>query len=161
LAELRVPSIVAASHHDYVLHPSLIDAALQAAWINLGVESSHFVSRPFVPFAVESLRIASGCTSEMAAWVRYSDSDRDGETRVLDIDVCDTHGNVCVEIRGCAGRILDGETRSTHHDASTGRNSDETTLVEADREFDSVFYSRLVAAVANRELSVDEAVELG
>jgi len=66
LAQLRLPAVVEAKQHEYVLHPSLMDSALQAA-IGLVVDLNHVPTKPSVPFAVESVRIVSACTKDMVA----------------------------------------------------------------------------------------------
>ena len=109
LAQLRLPATVVDTLPDYVLHPSLMDGALQAAvgLIDAGSESNQ--SR--VPFALESLRIVSPCTPEMFAWVRYSPGSQAADKVVkVDIDVCDAQGNVCVQMRGFSARALSKES---------------------------------------------------
>jgi len=143
LAQLRLPAVVETNQHEYVLHPSLMDSALQAS-IGLLVNLNHVPTKPSVPFAVESLRIVSACTKEMAAWVRYSKGSKpEDKTIKVDIDLCDQLGNVCVQIRGFSSRVLEGDIKPTLQSA-----------------FDNGFYQSLIADIVNRNVSVDEAVEL-
>ncbi|HET8796364.1 MAG TPA: beta-ketoacyl synthase N-terminal-like domain-containing protein, partial [Thermoanaerobaculia bacterium] len=96
------------STSDYVLHPSLMDGALQAAagLSDEGPESG----QPRLPFALETLRILSPCTPDMRAWLRYSAGSRAGDKVVkLDVDLCDERGNVCVQMRGFSWRVLSEE----------------------------------------------------
>src|SRR5205085_5325353 len=87
LAQLRLPAVVETSQHKYVLHPSLMDSALQAS---IGLIVDHIPSKPSVPFALESLRIISACTKEMLAWLRYSEgSSSEDRTIRVDVDLCD------------------------------------------------------------------------
>ncbi|WP_185113962.1 SDR family NAD(P)-dependent oxidoreductase [Fulvivirga imtechensis] len=96
LAQLRIPEAVGVSQKDYQLHPAIVDSALHAA-IALNV------SQPVIPFAVASIRIASACTTEMLAWVRYTLGSRATDDIIqLDIDLCDPQGNICVQMRGVA-----------------------------------------------------------
>src|SRR5205814_478203 len=96
LAQLRLPAVVDTSQREYVLHPSMMDSALQAS-IGLVGELTRGLRRPSVPFALDSLRIISACTRDMAGWVRRSKgSEPDGKTTKVDIDLCDQLGNVCV-----------------------------------------------------------------
>ncbi|HEX9981683.1 MAG TPA: SDR family NAD(P)-dependent oxidoreductase [Thermoanaerobaculia bacterium] len=85
LAKLALPQNIAATTSDYVLHPAVIEGALQAA--------GRLFGGPAV-VALETLRILAPCSSEMVAWVR-STSDA-----AVDIDVCDPQGNVAVQLRG-------------------------------------------------------------
>jgi acyl transferase domain-containing protein len=106
LAQLRLPAVAEAHRDDYVLHPSLMDSALQAS-IGIIADGTRVPAKPVVPFALASLRMASPCTRDMVAWVRAATVGQpdDGLTKV-DIDLCDTQGNVCVQMRGCALREL-------------------------------------------------------
>jgi acyl transferase domain-containing protein/enoyl-CoA hydratase/carnithine racemase len=110
LARLTLPQTVEDSGPDYVLHPSLMDGALQAAIVLLFDPDSP-PDHPIVPFAIETLRIVSPCTSEMLAWARYSQDSQPGDKSAkLDLDLLDKHGNLCVRIRGFAPRSLGRET---------------------------------------------------
>ncbi len=112
LAQLRLPKSVAETTRDYVLHPSLMDSAVQSA-IGLLGDLSALSSAPRLPFAVESLRVVWPCSSEMYAWVRYAKGSQATDAVVkLDIDLCDTEGNVCVTMRGFSLRVLNPELRA-------------------------------------------------
>ncbi len=110
LAWLKLPAVVKDTD-DYVLHPSLMDGALQCS---LGLIGDLDHSAPLLPFALDSLRIAASCTEEMLAWVRYSSDRRFGgsETK-LDIDICDQQGQVCVQMRGFMVRALRTNVRAS------------------------------------------------
>ncbi|RYZ89429.1 MAG: hypothetical protein EOO68_25445, partial [Moraxellaceae bacterium] len=111
LAQLGLPAAVDATQTDFLLHPSLMDSALQAS-IGLA-DDLEGDSKPSVPFALESLRILTACTSDMFAWVRYSTGSRAGDNLVkLDIDLCDSLGNICVQLRGFTSRVLGAENRA-------------------------------------------------
>ena len=106
LAQLSLPASVTNTHSDYLLHPSLMDGALQSS-IGLIADLNMLPSRPSLPFALESLRIVSTCTKEMVAWVRYSDGSKpDDRVTKLDLDLCDQQGNICVQLRGFSSRSL-------------------------------------------------------
>ena len=99
LAQLRLPSTVADGAGEYVLHPSLIEGALQAALA--GSEGGRESRQPQLPVTLESLRIISACSREMVAWVRYAPGGQGGDKMAkLDIDLCDERGNVCAQMRG-------------------------------------------------------------
>ncbi len=110
-ARLRLPSSIQDTQSEYVLHPSLMDSALQAS-IGLIFKngklpgSRETLLRPSLPFALESLEIFAPCTSEMYAWVRYSDSSVPfDKIHKLDIDIYDEQGNVCMKLRGVSYAI--------------------------------------------------------
>src|SRR5260370_22054156 len=158
LGQLRLPAIIETTHPEYVLHPSLMDSALQAS-VGLLIDVNHAPGKPYVPFALESLRILSACTREMAAWVRYSKGIRPEDRNIkLDIDLCDHQGNVCVQMRGFASRVLEGAPKPAYKSATNGLVKSNST--EHEPSFDDAFYQKLITDVLNHELSVDEAAGL-
>src|SRR5260370_35956318 len=89
LAQLRLPRAVEDTWGDYVLHPSLMDSALQAgvALIDGGAE---LFNQPPLPFALEARRILSACSREMFAWVGYAPGSQASDKGVkLDSGLCD------------------------------------------------------------------------
>jgi hypothetical protein len=83
-----------------------MDSAFQAS-IGLIIDLKHVSDKPVMPFVLESARIFSGCTNEMRAWVRLSnDAKPQDRTVKLDIDLCDQHGNICVQMQGLTLRRL-------------------------------------------------------
>jgi polyketide synthase PksN len=121
LAQLRLPREVEDTLPDFVLHPSLLDGALQAA-VGLMASSSELPSQPRLPFALEKLRIVSGCSKEMFTWVRYSPGSYATDNVVkLDIDLCDEQGNICVQLRGFSSRTSSQEiSKAAAHGQRTG-----------------------------------------
>ncbi len=118
IAKLYLPSSVHDTRDEYVLHPSLMDAALQSSigFLLKNGDLSHCCEtllKASIPFALESLQILAPCTFEMYAWVRYSvgctPSDK---VQKLDIDICDEQGNLCVEMLGFSFSVLVEEPRS-------------------------------------------------
>ena len=113
LAQLVLPSSVADKTGDYVLHPSMLDGALQGA-VGLMDDLSEGSTLPRVPFALDTLRIISPCVPEMCSWVRYAPgSQAEDKAAKLDIDLCDKQGNICVQMRGLSSRVL-GKESITH-----------------------------------------------
>ncbi|MCP5002839.1 MAG: SDR family NAD(P)-dependent oxidoreductase, partial [Planctomycetes bacterium] len=122
LAKISLPSSVQDTQSEYVLHPSLMDSALQSSIVLILKNSTlsdsseappgikKWPQRPSLPFALEFLEILTPCTSEMYAWVRYSGGGTPSDkVQKLDIDLCDEQGNVCVKMRGFSSRVLEGE----------------------------------------------------
>ena len=126
LAQLRLPATVAQTSEEYVLHPSMMDSALQAAVgltdNGLAGAGSELHDQPRLPFALDSLRIVSRCTSEMFAWVRYAPGSRAADPVVrLDIDLADAGGNVSVQMRGLSSRLLSREIGAVAAQGETRR----------------------------------------
>ncbi|WP_129645085.1 SDR family NAD(P)-dependent oxidoreductase [Peristeroidobacter agariperforans] len=112
LVEICLPETVQGARDEYVLHPSLMDSVLQAA-SGLFVDLTRAAGQPPVPFALESLRVFSGCQPEMFAWARFAPGSRPGDSVAkLDIDLCDSEGNVCVSMRGFSSRMLSADVET-------------------------------------------------
>ncbi|EPH43453.1 non-ribosomal peptide synthetase [Streptomyces aurantiacus] len=133
LAELRLPAHLRDTAADYVVHPSILDAAVHAS---LGLDPAFDGTAPGttgdgetrVPFALDRLDVHAPFGETMYAWVRPAAGERSaGGDRVrdvrgvLDIDVLDATGRVCVTLRGLAYRALtapgrDGAPTAPGHD---------------------------------------------
>nr|DAC82029.1 TPA_exp: polyketide synthase [Kiritimatiellota bacterium] len=117
LAKLSLPSEVSGSEDDFILHPSMLDSALQASvGMQLGKKEGSGVSVPLsLPFALERLEIITRCAKSMWAYIRFCEdsSKTNGHAiRKLDIDICDERGNVCVKLKGLSLRVLGGGSQS-------------------------------------------------
>ncbi|WP_264453579.1 SDR family NAD(P)-dependent oxidoreductase [Paenibacillus polymyxa] len=112
LAKLSLPSSVYHTMEHYVMHPSLMDSALQATiGLIMSAGDRKASIKPALPFALEELEVFNRCTSEMWAWIRNSeDSRQDGPLQKLDIDLCDEQGNVCVRMKGFLSRVAERGT---------------------------------------------------
>jgi polyketide synthase PksN len=109
LVQLNLPTVAGLGIGEYVLHPGLMDSALQSA-IGLLGDLSEMPDRPSLPFALESLRVFSACSKEMFAWVRYAEGSRSNDkVTKLNIDLCDQEGVVAVQMRGFSSRSLYGD----------------------------------------------------
>nr|5HQW_A Chain A, Putative polyketide synthase [Brevibacillus brevis NBRC 100599]5HQW_B Chain B, Putative polyketide synthase [Brevibacillus brevis NBRC 100599] len=107
LAKLVLPSSVTGTAEKFVLHPSVMDAALQAS---LGFMMGTSDLQPSLPFALEELNIYSASTAAAWALVRYSDGNATTQkVQKLDIDLCDEQGTICVSMKGFTTRVLEGE----------------------------------------------------
>ncbi|SKB15922.1 hypothetical protein PL11201_80232 [Planktothrix sp. PCC 11201] len=106
LAKLCLPTSVANTADEFVLHPSLMDSALQAS-LGLAIDSEvSSVSKPSLPFALEALEIHDKGLMPSWAWIRES-SHSNAQMQKLDIDLCDDRGQICVRMRGFSSRGLD------------------------------------------------------
>jgi hypothetical protein len=141
LVELSVPMTANDELRTCVLHPLVVDSALQGT---IGLVTA-VDGRPALPFALEALDVMAPCTAQMLAWVRYSDAradehvDRGAVRRRIDIDLCDCDGVHCARLRGFASRPMDGATAQD----------------DAGLEL-----QRILERVLNHDLSSSEAAEL-
>ncbi len=103
VARLLMPAVAAASDADsYSLHPSLMTGALQAG-LSLVAGLDGRPGAQALPRTMGWMRILSTCAGEMFAWARHAaDDSLDGDRIVLDIDLIDPRGRVCVQMCGVA-----------------------------------------------------------
>ncbi|MDT3429207.1 acyl transferase domain-containing protein/acyl carrier protein/SAM-dependent methyltransferase [Paenibacillus forsythiae] len=118
LVRLSLPSAAAHSQDDYILHPSIMDSALQAmAGLSLNIDGSQPTGaltqlKPAVPFAMEELEIFKPCTPSMWAYIRYSDGyGADSPVQKMDIDLCGVDGQVYIRISGFSTRLLERQEK--------------------------------------------------
>ena len=160
LVHLAVPDVVRGAQQEYFLHPSLLDGALQSS-IPLVGDQHLLVGRPLVPFSVAQVTAVSKCLPEMMAWVRLSHASTQNRVVTLDLDLCDLAGNIAAELRGFAYRSLESQ-RSTDHNAEGMPSAQSIPFTRSEPDFfDADHYKRLIAAIASRDLSIADAVELG
>jgi polyketide synthase PksN len=130
LVKLCLPTSIADTQEQFVLHPSLLDSALQGS-IGLTLADStggNTALKPALPFALEKIEIINKCTSVMWAFIRYTASSHIGSAvQKLDIDLCDELGNVCVRMKGFSSRVLEGEVGTLGTASSMG-----TLILEPD-----------------------------
>ncbi|MEW9702993.1 polyketide synthase dehydratase domain-containing protein, partial [Paenibacillus sp. SI8] len=97
LAELSLPMSVRDTQDQYVLHPSILDSALQAS---IGLRMGSEDRKAALPFALREIEIIGRCTPKMWAWIRTSRNSQAGDrVRKIDIDLCDEQGNVCIRMK--------------------------------------------------------------
>ncbi|MBY0088466.1 non-ribosomal peptide synthetase [Brevibacillus brevis] len=110
LAKLAMPSKVAETQGEFVLHPSMLDSALQSSiGLLLGTGDTANL-KPILPFALEKLSIFSQTSSRMWVWIRQASANSSGDkVQKVDIDLCDDQGTVCVRMQGFSARVLEGE----------------------------------------------------
>jgi NAD(P)-dependent dehydrogenase (short-subunit alcohol dehydrogenase family) len=103
VARLELPDVTDQS--SYILHPSLMDAALQAC-LGLNLRNKDALEKA-LPFAVEAVEIYATTPSKGWAIVDPASGATSTRVRKLDIDICDDDGTVCVRLRGFSARTTD------------------------------------------------------
>jgi len=169
LARLALPESVLHTLDQYVLHPSLMDSALQAS-IGLGMTTeitapSDTRLKPSLPFAVETVDVFSACVSSMWAWVRRAaGSSANDRVQKLDIDLCNDQGQVCVRIQGFSSRLLDTDGSGSGNTTLPATKHDQPAPVDADdlriKAID--YFKQLLSSTLKHpvdEIRADEALE--
>lgn len=103
LVEVNLPDGVAQTCCDYILHPTLLDSAIQSAAAL--VAELEPMRTGWRPAALRSLSVLSPCPERAYVWARYvPDSTPDSQSLVFDIDITDSAGGICVKLKGLALR---------------------------------------------------------
>ncbi|QHI36098.1 Polyketide synthase PksL [Kordia antarctica] len=111
LAKLELAEEFVAAQDKYILHPSLLDGALQAS-IGLTEDLNNLGESPMVPFALENIRVIAACTKEMYVLVNYAKGSKAEDKIIkLDIDVYDSEGNICVKLKGFTSKTFTTESK--------------------------------------------------
>ncbi|MDC8758415.1 amino acid adenylation domain-containing protein [Janthinobacterium fluminis] len=105
LARLELPEGAASTASGFVLHPGLLDAALQAV---VGLADPQQKAELVLPFGVESVEIVGRCSPRMWALVKAS-GDSTAQVRKYDVTLCDDEGVVAVRLLGFAARVVEGQ----------------------------------------------------
>lgn len=104
LARLALPDGVRDTKDQFLLHPSIMDSALQGA---IGLLNGDKPTRPSVPVALGQLDIIDRLQPAMWASIRYGNGGGpESKTKKIDIDLCDDTGRICVQLKGLAAREL-------------------------------------------------------
>lgn len=103
LGELAMPSAASPEHH--VLHPSMLDAALQACIGLVDALEPGARHQPRIPFELGQLTVFSAIPAH--AWVVvHVQNETPSPVQHLDIDVVADDGRVCASLRGFASRVM-------------------------------------------------------
>jgi polyketide synthase PksN len=106
LARLALPVIVRATQSAFLLHPSLMDCALQCAMaLTLMSRDPARAQAPSLPFALERLDILAPLPQTVWVWVRRAQgSDESSAVQRLDLDWLDGTGRILLRMRGFSSR---------------------------------------------------------
>jgi polyketide synthase PksN len=122
IASLILPEIEAIQSSEFILHPSLLDSALQAT---IGFSITDEINSQMVlpnnatdkmvnlPFAVDEIEIIRSCSSKMWAYIYIDKQKNEEKVQKINIELCDSEGNVCIRIKRLAFRTLQSENKST------------------------------------------------
>ncbi len=101
LVRLRVPRVIADQEGDFLLHPSILDAAFQAVLVAFASDGDAGLA---LPFAIDQLTVYSPTVPEM--WAHLSILPATNGIRKLNIDLLSETGEICVRLEGFSLREL-------------------------------------------------------
>ncbi|GAB3351113.1 beta-ketoacyl synthase N-terminal-like domain-containing protein [Lysobacter tyrosinilyticus] len=178
VADVALPTIAGDA---YRMPPGIMDSALQAC-IGFLPSLQALPQAPSVPFTLRSLTLHAPCPSEVVVVLTPAAGTIGGSGGHAAVESCDvsifgTGGALCVDIRGFGWRAVDGargfdgggvldamgfpdDARMLNEarmlDATPqSRTSDETEM------FDEAFYRGLLESISRKDVSAEDAVELG
>jgi acyl transferase domain-containing protein/enoyl-CoA hydratase/carnithine racemase/aryl carrier-like protein len=184
VADVALPAIAGDA---YRMPPGIMDSALQAC-IGFLPSLQALPQAPSVPFALRSLTLHAPCPSEVVVVLTPAAGTLDGSGGHAAVESCDvsifgTDGALCVDIRGFGWRAVDGargfdgggmlDRTGLPDDASMLNEArmadatlmyDETSMHEASDEtemFDETFYRELLESISRKDVSAEDALELG
>ena len=99
-AELKLPEKLQANAGEFLLHPSLLDGAMETVNCFVGKDDSSIT----LPLGVERLRIYRAIPETCYAYVTRAEAKNEKE-RAFNIDVLDKDGSLVVEVEGFLFRI--------------------------------------------------------
>ncbi|MEQ8784417.1 MAG: amino acid adenylation domain-containing protein [Roseibium album] len=95
LVRLRVPRVIADQEGDFLLHPSILDAAFQAVLVAFASDGDAGLA---LPFAIDRLTVYGPTVPDM--WAHLSVSPAASSIRKLNIDLIGETGKICVRLEG-------------------------------------------------------------
>nr|WP_162306290.1 SDR family NAD(P)-dependent oxidoreductase [Brevibacillus laterosporus] len=126
LARLSFPSDGMGFEGQYVLHPSVMDAALQISLMFSTVAQvvTNVFLKEAIPVTLEKIEVLRSCSTRMWSRVRSSEACMvDNETLKVDIDLIDDNGLVCIRMIGLMLTALETEGHSVQGQEQIGRIS--------------------------------------
>lgn len=122
LAKLSLPEFLRDGAGEYVLHPSMLDSAIQATIaMTLGQEEGVGSGSLSLPFALGELRIKHGCKDHMWAYIRESEQSSDSDHILeVDIDLMDEQGKSSVYMKKLLFRSMGGEKQEDFEKTEMG-----------------------------------------
>lgn len=170
VATVALPTTAGAADA-YRMHPSVMDSALQAC-IGFLPSLQALPQTPSVPFALRSLTIHGPCPTEIVVVLTPTggtmggSAPGSGSVESCDVSIFGRDGTLCIDIRGFSWRGVDkaktvalpGARDIGHGDM--GHRNDAHGFEEV-RMFDEAFYQELLDSISRKEMSAEEAAELG
>ncbi|MCG7851296.1 MAG: SDR family NAD(P)-dependent oxidoreductase, partial [Methanosarcinaceae archaeon] len=114
LSLLRLPAECRGSFDDFVLHPSLMDGALQTMAGLMAVSGGAAEDTVYVPFSIGEVEIINRLPETCYAFIALTGAQEGGGSRVkkFDIELVDPDGQVLVKMKDYSVRAYQVQTRA-------------------------------------------------
>nr|ASA76643.1 polyketide synthase [Pyxidicoccus sp. MCy9557] len=161
VARLRLPERLRASREEFVLHPSLVDGAIQSLAGLLRLDTA---TEPvqYVPATLEALEVFGALPPECYACIE-EDTARPGASgeRTFHLQLADAEGRVAVRMRGLSVRPLERALRPAARPAATAFYCQRTWEESRARASDDVSRSEGPLLVLGLDLETLDRVRAG
>ena len=164
VARVRRPAI-ADDPSGFGMHPSVMDAALQAC-IGFLHTLEDVPDAPSVPFALRALTVHAPCPAEALVVLTASSPAAQGRaTASCDVAIHAPDGTLCIALEGFRWRAVnaqrpDAVSAPGRPDADAGVDGGSDHAV-SDDGFDEALFLSLLDSISKQELSAEDAAELG
>lgn len=115
LGKLKLPDSLAEEFNSYLLHPTLMDGALQTV-IGLLLGDSKSVNQTNLPFSIGELEIIGPLSKSCWAYASYENR----KSKSFNIDICNERGEVAIRIRRFVMRAFKSGGQTTTAGPITG-----------------------------------------
>lgn len=126
LVDIKLPTSVTSTFDEFLLHPSLLDGALQSslgfALLESNAEEVGALGA-MIPFALEKVNVISPLSRSVKVLVNTRSKSEDAILKT-DFELFDEHGKLCVEIKGYSARRL----QESHAQRSTEKIKDDVVV---------------------------------
>jgi len=176
VADLALPAVAGDA---YRMPPGIMDSALQAC-IGFLPSLQALPQAPSVPFALRSLTLHAPCPAQAVVVLTPAAGNIDDSGGPALVDSCDVaifgaDGALCVDIRGFGWRPVDGSRaaggpgRAGAADAiprydeapMDAARTQHSPMPDESEMFDETFYRELLESISRKDVSAEDAVELG
>ncbi|PKM51733.1 MAG: hypothetical protein CVV02_05580 [Firmicutes bacterium HGW-Firmicutes-7] len=104
LGKIELPQILKGSFQDFILHPSMMDGALQAI---IGVlEKEMALGVPYLPFSLKEVDILCPLTKKCFIHVRKADMTQNSAIKNFDLNLTDEAGKILIKMKGLVLRAM-------------------------------------------------------
>lgn len=158
LVELFAPECVKDNFDNFILHPSILDGALQSNIAFFDGKSSNVT----LPFALNEIEIFRKCSTKMFAHIKKSTNNLNDKLQKIDIDICDAQGYICAKINQIAFREFDTKQDSQIIESDKGHNIQKLMFVpeweacSAVQDCNKIDYEHNIVVLCNQD---DDMVE--
>lgn len=141
IAHVEMPTLESECSKNYILHPSIIDAALQTVIVLMGGKDET-TGKTYLPFSMDEIKIYDSTCEAYWIYTTNSSTDLSNLTFVKsDISIADQSGKILVEIKGFSVRAYNGQA----------------PIIDKDSELSDLTLINLLKEVECGNISIEEA----